>query len=379
MQPVAPWRAPDVGAPRRFEARGGRNKVAIAGIMVASVALIAGMGALNWIAPDLQRALMPVFVLAFIAGYGVFLVWLLRGRPVRLDVGPDTLVVDAGGAGTFPLAGCRLGLWRTPGTGVIGGSVLHVSDGRRVYRIGGRDHRPAPGVALVAPVTEGIEVYLSADEFEALLRCVPLGRSRVDAGADARANVAPATLRCELVPNPASARGAFVMMVPWLIAMGLSAAAGGLVGVLSETFGVPSTPLLAVGIIAPILLGGLVGTIVLAYRRKAPALAIELDGREVRLRNPRTNVVVSTAPLGSVAVTRAMHRTAGRMSVEYPLVTLRMPGRPPLSVGVYDWRYSWNDRAPFVWSGPRYVVGTPDWNALTEVLGVRGFVAVGRE
>lgn len=358
------WPSGSAGGKRRFEAAAVPKRIGVIVVLV-SVALVAGGWLSAAILPaGLHKALFPVFMILFVAGYGIWLAVALRVRTLPLDVDGHHLSVDEGRGGVFPLAGAVLGPWRQAGIGVTAGTVLHLSDGARFFRVGGRDHRPSPRLRLDAPPAEGVDVYLSSADFDALLALLP-------AVAIAMPTAAPlAVVRCPLLPNPASPRRTFAMMAPWL---GTIVVVTVLSGVL-DTFGVfdsATGQAIATPFIFAILLGGIVLTAVVSARRSA-AFELELDDREIRLRNPKTGRIVASTPRHAIAPRRWKHHVSARnMSFEYPAIGLMMPNGDEITIGVYDSRFGWSDTAARG-GAPRYIVGVPDWYSLVERCGVRG-------
>lgn len=362
------------GERRRFEGEGQLGRPGVLAV-VASLAVVAGFATVSAALPRaMYSVVVPVLVVAGLGGYGVVLSRMLRSRKVILDIDRDQLVVDEGRGGAFPLASAVLGPWRQPGLGVIAGTVLHLVGSRRL-RIGGRDHQASRALLLDAPPEEDVDLYLPAADFEALLACLPSAALGVRAGVvEASATAAPALLRCPLLANPSSARSVLGMMAPWFGTMALTMLLSAVFGALG-VFDKPGGQIVVLPITLVILVGGIVVTMVRAQRR-APALQIEVDGRELRLLDPKTGRILSAALLGGVIVTRGMHRMLTRSgSFEYPLLVIRIPGRAELTVGVYDGRFAWGGGARYL-SAPRYIVGPPDWHTLVDRLGARSFLVV---
>lgn len=336
--------------------------------MVASVGLFGGFAALSslfW--RDTMQVAVPICLILFFVCYSAFIVRAFRGKKVVLDVDGGRLRVDEGRAGEYSLSGAALGLWRMPGTGVSMGTALHLAGGKRPLVVGGRDHRPGAALRLDAPPVEHIDMLLSADAFEALLASVP-------SLASAPGHAAPGPLRCALMPNPTSLRGGLSMMAPWLLTIAAVSAvslAFGALGVFDSVAG----QMMVMPLILVIIAVGLVTTVVRSTRKR-PALEIEADRRELRLRDPRTGQLLAAAPLGAASITRGICRIHARSGTfEHAVLALRLPGHRDVTLGVQDTRFAWADAVPRL-PAPRYVVGPPDWNALVEILGVRRFLVV---
>lgn len=368
MNSGAPWPARIGERPRRFEATKSSAKalgVVVTVVCIALFAVFAGLSSV--LSRQAMQAVAPVALIVFAAGYVAFLARALRGKKVVLDVDRDRLLVDEGRGGVFPLAGAALGLWRMPGTGVTAGTVLHLAGGERPLRVGGRDHRPGAALRLEAPPVESIDVLLPADAFEALLAWVP-------SLAAAPHHAARGPLRCQLQANPASLRGGLSVMAPWLLTMALVGAVSVALGSLG-VFDSAAGQMMAMPLILAIIAAGLVVTVVRSMR-KSPALEIEADPRELRLRDPRKGLILVAAPLGAVSTARGfsrMHTRGG--TIVHTILVLRVPGHRDVSLAVQDTRFGWADAVPRL-PTPRYVVGPPDWLALADLLGVRRFVVV---
>jgi hypothetical protein len=334
-------------------------------IYVGMAVFMGGMVAVNLALPSAAKAIVPLFIVLGLAGYGLLVYRAFRPRRTVLEVGAERLLVDEGRGGSFPLSGAAFGLWRMAGVGVTAGTVLHLAGGEQVFRVAGRDHRPASAIPLEAPDVEQADAFLSAADFDALLAALPswVLAARRDAPAT------PGPLRIVLMPNPAAGRNAFAMMLPWLGTIVLVSLVGGGLG----SLGVDEAILLPV--IVAIVVGGLVLTVVRSVRRAA-GLEIESADRELRVRDPKKGTVLASAPIPFIRSDRAMVRYTGRgASFEHPVLTLHLSASWQVSLGVYDARFRWRDAVPYV-SSPRWIVGAPDWNALLDLLGMRDLAVV---
>src|SRR5580704_5260491 len=220
MQPGA---QPGLGARHRFETTKGTGRRAGIVVLLGVVVVMAGGWGLSAALP--RRTLdvvWPVFVLVFVLGYFAVLAFALRGKKIVLDVERDRVIVDEGRGGVFSLAGAALGPWRAAGLGVTVGTVLHLAEGRRKLRIGGRDHRPGAALRVDAPVVENVDVLLPAGELDVLLAFVP----HLTGGGASSPHAAHAPLRFALLPNPASARGVVSMMAPWFATLAIVSVVG---------------------------------------------------------------------------------------------------------------------------------------------------------
>jgi FtsH-binding integral membrane protein len=363
-----PSAQPGLGARHRFETTAGPGRRVWIPVALGIVVVMGGGWGISAALPRrTMDVVMPVFMLVFVVAYFAVLAFAFRGKKIVLDVERDRLLVDEGRGGVFPLAGAALGPWRAAGLGVTAGTVLHLAADRRKLRIGGRDHRPGAALRVDAPVVENVDVLLPARDFDVLLAFVP---HLAAVGGASSPHHAP--LRFALLPNPASARTVVSMMLPWFATLALVS----VVGVGLASLGLYATPLgqeIGTAITVALIVAGLAVT-VLHSVKKRPALEIETDLHELRLRDPRSGAIVAAAPLSVVSRTRGTHRTSGRATMEHPVLELGLPGRT-VTLGVYDPRFGWNDAAPRL-SAPRYIVGPPDWSLLVEVLGLHPFVVV---
>ena len=336
-------------------------------VLGGQLALVAVVGAAVALLPDAVRSdLGPVFMLIGVALYFVWLAVALRGRPIPLDVEPGRLVVGLRGGEAYPLYGAALGLWRVAQVGVVCGTVLHLSSGSRSLRLGGRDHRPAPGTPLSAPVAEDVDAYLPAVDFEALLGALAQA-GFAPAHADPRAFTS-ATAELALLPNRTAGRGLLSLMAPWLGTLAVLTALGPLLGLagLGET---PVGRAVMGGIAIAVIVAGL-GLTIARSLRHAPALTLRLEGNTLTLVEPADRRVLSTAALHATRAQTLRHRIRTRGgALQIPTLSVQLPGRPMLTIGLYDGRFDWLGDAPLT-GAPRYLVGAPDWLVLTQALGV---------
>lgn len=334
------------------------------------------------------KVVTPVFMLLFVASYVVFLARAFRGKKVILDIEPGRIVLDEGRGGVFPLAGAAVGLWYMPSVRVNMGAVLHLAGSGRALRVGGRDHLLGASPHEQAPPVESVDMYLSGAAFEALLAAMasqsatspwPVSSAPAPHAAHTAytAHTAhtphTAPIRCELLPNRSSLRGVLGVIAPWLGAMALASVVSVAFGSLG-TFSMAGQAI-AAAVVGVILVAGIVLTMGLSLRR-SPALTLEADGRELRLREAKTGRLLAAAALGALMTERGIYRVTARgVSYEYAVLTIRIPGHAEVAFYVHDLRFGWRDAAPRV-PAPPYVIGPPDWNALVDRLGARPFVLV---
>jgi hypothetical protein len=258
-----------------------------------------------------------------------FLEWAFR-RKVFISVTGDGLSVDRRRGDVFPFGDARLGLWnnRMQGGTTIG-TALHLHCGRHRFVVGAKDHRLATATRLDAAPIEYVDATMDAPEFDELLTVIG-GHS----GLDVRPPAPGQPTRCLLIPCPA-----------WFFG---DTAAGGLAGM------------------------------AMAFRRPKldpqPGLALDVDDDAVRVVDPNTNTLISTARLAQVTATPAEHHMhkAGRLLVlvvDIPGLQERIGASRPLTITCRDGRFSWGCRVPEE-DEPSFVVSAADWLMLVEKLGL---------
>jgi hypothetical protein len=288
-----------------------------------------------------------------------------------MDVWPDRITVDGARRGSFPLTGFTLGPWTMPSYGVSMGTVLHLGGAATPFRIGGRDHRAPPGHRLDAPGTYKVDAYLSAADFDSLLASLP---AFAPLAGGYREGDAPGFVRWTLTPNRASAGGILGTMGPWMATIVLC----GLVAWGFDALGLYETPWgqgIAFGTILVLVVSGLVVTVVLSSRTPRPVLAVEASGTEVRLVDLPSGRLVAAAPIQQVRVSRGHHRYSGRTTIDWPTLTVAVPGADALTFSVPDGRFTWVDDTPSTGAG-KYIVGAPDWITANERLGTQGMLKI---
>jgi hypothetical protein len=109
---------------------------------------------------------------------------------------------------------------------------------------------------------------------------------------------------------------------------------------------------------------------VLKSMRPRPALELVIDGRELRLRDPKRDRVLATTPVGMVTTTRGTYTVTGRGGgFETLVLALRLSPEQEVRVSVFDMRYRWSDATPSV-TAARWTVGPPDWETLVGLFGL---------
>ncbi len=253
-------------------------------------------------------------LLGLSAVFGVYILWRSRQKYV-LTVSGDEVTVGPRGE-VFSLADAKLGLW--PNIGV----ALHLhAEGRR-FVLGGQDRSIGPTTPLDAEPTALVDARLPAADFDELLR--------LGGRASARGPAPGEPTRCILFPN-------------------------------SQT---------------------IADTGPFAFRRKQKLvnslnraqLFVDVDRDTVRVIEPDSHTVDASAPISRVTATRLNYETRDAESsrvVRTPVLTLALPGLPPLSFGcaLNAERFSWPGYPQAVKQPPAYVLSAADWRTLVEKFG----------
>jgi DivIVA domain-containing protein len=125
-----------------------------------------------------------------------------------------------------------------------------------------------------------------------------------------------------------------------------------------------------------------------SWWKRQPSLAVEVDKDALRVFDPNSNVLITSASPSQVTATPAKFRESmasdwGGMSVRTrPVLVLGVPGLQPLIIGC-----PWHGlKLRFAWRGqvgeakrPRYVVTDADWPILVEKLGLAPYLEDGPE
>ena len=344
-------------------------------LMLAWMLALAGLiSAVNLLLPtEIAHAAVGGCIVLSVVAYGAFLVYALTPKEVPIDLWPDRLTVDEGRGGIFPLTDAALGAWTVPSYGVAAGTALHLRDGEQRFCLGGRDHRPSTALRLSAPAVQSVDAYMPAADFDAILAALGAGPARTFALADAEA---PALIRCSLTPNRASGKGAFAMMLPWILTMvvvGLVSGVSGALGLLDSGAGQIAMTIIVVVLIVI----GIVVTAVRSMRTPQPVLEIEMDAHDLRVIDRASRRVLAAAPVLRVTTERCRHTYTGRSSFTMVVLLVQVPGMPrAISIGIPDLRFSWAGPS-HDYGAAAYVVGGPDWFTLVDRLGARPYLKIG--
>ncbi len=332
---------------------------AVLGINLSVVVIGLGCALLRTLVPE--RAAVVFAIVAFLVAAALFYWVLLRTRAVSLEVEGDRVFVDGGLGGAFSLSSGRVGPWRAA-TGIVCGSALVLSDGERVYRIGGVEHRAVVASHREGPTVDDVEVSLPAEAFAALL-------ARLGAPDQIAQEGSARSLRCHLAPNPSAPRVVAGNVLPWfatIIALGLMSAGFGATGLFELEVG----RYVAFSLMGLVLVGGFALTIVRSMRRNT-GLDVSLDEHSLQIHDARTGRALAAVPYASVGRERAVWKVRMRgFTADYPVMVLVVPGYGELSICVQDTGVL--SEAPGVAaSTPRFLVGAIDWAALAQRLPVR--------
>jgi hypothetical protein len=257
------------------------------------------------------RAAAPLGVA--IAAWIVFVIYAeVARRPASIEVSARGISIDTGGL--FAASSAALGVVEMPSWGVPIGVALTFTQGDLRFCLGGRDHRVWPSARLAAAPVVEVDAWLSFDDFEAAL----------------------AALASHLAP-PGRWEGATTMraaLVPHRARRGIASVVG---------------------------------------QTQAP-LIVEVDRRVLRVLDAAGRCLAS-ASLAQVAFDRAVHVYRGRGAFNMPIILLRVPGAPPLSIGVPDFRLAWRDAVAST-AEPQHVLGAPDWLALLDCFQARSSLEI---
>jgi hypothetical protein len=113
-----------------------------------------------------------------LGGYALLILLFARFRmrsyfypKVSIRVIGDGLEVTRGGRSeVYPLSSARLGLWATSVSQL--GTALHLRRGWHRFVLGGQHHRAPAGARLEARSLWNVNAWMSAQDFDALLRMI---------------------------------------------------------------------------------------------------------------------------------------------------------------------------------------------------------------
>jgi hypothetical protein len=279
---------------------------------------------------------------------------------IVIDVTRDGLTVSKRPGEVYPLGDAKLGAWGISG-GMTMGTTLHLHCGGRRFVLGGRDFRAAPGTRLEAPdagygLPVDVDAWVPASDFGEILTMAGQQSSQVGLAAAPPAPGQP--IRCLLFPSPLQIQqmGAFAMRRKQQV---LQAA-------------------------------------------HQPRLAIDVDADAIRVVDPNTNALFTSARVAQVTATPETYQyrrgglgfgsadqIVGRMFElgvasslsTTPVLVLGVPGGPPLTIGCrdtlggLDMRFSWpRDVRQRVNEPPEFAVSGGDFLLLVEKFGLAPYL-----
>lgn len=295
--------------------------------------------------------LVAVGLVLFIVGW---IVWYGRNnsRRFNISVAGSALTVDKRPGDVYQFSDARLGLWGMNDATM--GTVLHLHSGPHRFVLGGREHRIGRGTRLDEPPIVGVDAFLTAQEFDELLRM--MGRN---SGLDVRPVTAGGPVRCLLFPNALQAQqmGAFATGKQRRLLKAASHA----------------------------------------------SLAIDVDAQGIRVIDPRTNAQITSARNGQWTATPETYQYRGPwyrwLSAERfltfafashlsmrPEIVINLAGMPPLRIAGQDAigvsyfkgnRFAWRGDVPQRVNDPaEYSATGADWQILVEKFGLAPYLEI---
>jgi hypothetical protein len=157
------------GESRRFVASAPRlgKRVGLTLLGASSVSGLLVLLVLPVVFPHLEgRAVHGIAALTWCAAIGAIVRVGQMTRDVSIYLMSDSLVINEGSGGIFPLMNARLGQWGGQGT------ALHLRNADHRFVIGGRQYSTATGTRLEAKRLYTVDAWLPASDFHALLDVV---------------------------------------------------------------------------------------------------------------------------------------------------------------------------------------------------------------
>jgi hypothetical protein len=157
-------------APHRFVASAPRlgKRVGLPLLAASSVSGLFVLLVLPLVFPHLEgRAVHGIAALTWCAAIGTIVKVSQLTRDVSIYLTGDSLVVNEGSGGVFPLMNAKLGEW-----GAGQGTALHVRNADHRFLLGGRQHAVPTGARLDAKRVYSVDAWMPARDFDALLRMV---------------------------------------------------------------------------------------------------------------------------------------------------------------------------------------------------------------
>jgi hypothetical protein len=293
----------------------------------------------------LLPVVLVVLALAIIGAYW----WHNRGKIV-ISASADGLTINQRAGEVYSFADARLGLWGYNDS--IMGTALHLRCGAKSFVLGGRDHRIGGGTRIDEPPVPGVDAWLWAAEFEELL-----GMAGPRSGVEIRPPAPGDPIRCLLLRNPmlVNTTGPFGFFKQRRIIREASRA----------------------------------------------QLAIDVTADEIRVSDPHSDTVITSAKLTQVTATPAQYRYRNPWWSSYPWVEdplratidaaemrrlsvtteviLSLPGMEDLGIACRDAagvsetnqrRFVWRGSVQFARNPATYAASGRDWLLLVEKVGL---------
>jgi hypothetical protein len=284
--------------------------------------------------------------------------WYYRAIRVERTV----IRLDAGELHAGKVTLTRSKLRRVPGRwvdavyGTTVGMALMLEQGGRSVTLGCRGALP-PSDGIERPGTTSVELVLSAEDFQRLLRALGGERPR-------RARVVPETLTVGLVPSPLSARGLLGGAWPLLVFVVLAE----LIGLLS-VFVLHLPEAVLAGLAWLLAAGGAYALLRAGRRPRVAHQRLRIQGRTIAWLSANDATSLATCELDDLAVERYRHTIHSRFgsSVQQCLV-LRFPGGRRLYFGLAEGTARVDATWRRAWLAPSLLIGRGEWNQLAKFL-----------
>jgi hypothetical protein len=258
-----------------------------------------------------------------LVGLVAYLWWYSR-RKILICVRGNGLTVSRRPRDVFSLVDAQLGVWGM-------GTALHLRCGPHRFVLGARDHRSANGTRLEAPPVDKVDAWLPAADFDELLTTVGhRSKSAVRQPVAGEPTPPEEATRCLLLNNPS-------------------------------------------------------GRMMLRGEGSRPVLALDVGKDAIRVIDPNTSALMSSAQLAQVTATPAKYDgPSSESSSPKPTAVLvvDVPGLQPLTIGSTTFaEQSFSRGRRFSWRGkvrkakrPAYLVIDADWLTLVEAFGLAPYL-----
>lgn len=328
------------------------------GAAFAALCLISGAVASTLLSPQAAKLAPAIFGMLGFLGFAAGAASGMVARTVEIEIQPTALRVLDHPPEQWSPRGATIGpLYGQHGGG--SGTVVHLVDGPRVLRVAAMGARTIDAAQATAPPVTLADLYVAPAELDA-----------IRAWAQQPALTAPGgSSRFRLVQNPLLIRSTLRMVLPFVGAVALMA----IIARLLEPLGwLRSDAGQGVfGFLALLIMGALFAWTLLRRANASAGLLLEVGPAGLRLLDGPGKRVLGQASPGALELSRAMHSYVTRTGTfEYPSLTLRWAGQPPLAVGVVGLHLRWADVTQHS-RAPQHVLGLPDFLALVDALGLR--------